>query len=42
VPKYENDEYEWGDVFAMNPGRVALTPEECDELGKKILAALED
>lgn len=42
VPKYENDEYEWGDVFAMNPGRVALTPEEYDELGKKILAALGD
>ncbi len=42
VPKYENDEYEWGDVFAMNPGRVSLTPEEYDELGKKILAALED
>lgn len=26
----------------MNPGRVALTQAEYDELGKKILAALED
>ena len=24
VPKYE-DEFEWGDVFAMNPGRTYLT-----------------
>lgn len=42
VPKYENDEFEWGDVFAMNPGRTALTAEEYDAMGKKILAALED
>ena len=42
VPKYSDDDYEWGDVFAMNPGRVALTQAEYDELGKKILAALED
>lgn len=27
VPKYE-DEFEWGDVFAMNPGRTYLTDAE--------------
>ncbi|MCR5230223.1 MAG: HIT family protein [Solobacterium sp.] len=32
VPKYRDDEFEWGGVFAMNPGRKTLTAEEYDEL----------
>ena len=27
VPKY-TDEFEWGDVFAMNPGKTYLTDEQ--------------
>ena len=39
VPKYR-DEFEWGDVFAMNPGRVTLTDAEYEALIRKIKAAL--
>lgn len=41
VPKYESDPYEWGDVFAMNPGRTLLTKDEYDALGKRIVAAVD-
>lgn len=40
VPKYASDPYEFGDVFAMNPGRVALADEEYVELARKIVDAL--
>lgn len=39
VPKYDG-EYEWGGVFAMNPGRVTLTDEAYDAMIEKIRAAL--
>jgi diadenosine tetraphosphate (Ap4A) HIT family hydrolase len=39
VPKYEG-EFEWGDVFAMNPGRVTLTDAEYAAMIEKIKAAL--
>lgn len=35
VPKYE-DEFEWGGVFAMNPGKVTLTDAEYAEIIEKI------
>ncbi len=35
VPKYK-DEYEWGGVFAMNPGLVTLSDEEYEKLGQQI------
>lgn len=35
VPKYK-DEYEWGSVFEMNPGKTLLTDEEYKELIKTI------
>ncbi len=35
VPKYK-DGYEWGGVFAMNPGEKYLTEEEYTELVEKI------
>ena len=35
VPKYK-DEYEWGGVFAMNPGEKTLTEEEYQALIEKI------
>ncbi|MSS78343.1 HIT family protein [Anaerococcus sp. AGMB00486] len=28
VPKYEDDEFEWGGVFAMNPERIYLDEDE--------------
>ena len=34
VPKYK-DQYEWGGVFAMNPGEKKLTDEEYDEMVKR-------
>jgi len=40
VPKYENDDFEWGGVFAMNPQRKFLTEGEYAELVAKISAAL--
>ena len=39
VPKYK-DGYEWGDVFAMNPHRTALSDAEYEELVRKIREAL--
>ena len=38
-PKYEG-EYEWGGVFAMNPGRTLLTDAEYAEMIEKIKANL--
>lgn len=40
VPKYENDVFEWGGTFAMNPQRKFLTDAEYAELVAKISAAL--
>ena len=39
VPKYE-DQFEWHDVFQMNPGRAYLAREEYAEIIKKIKLAL--
>jgi len=39
VPKYE-DGFEWGGVFAMNPGQKYLTDAEYDEIIARIKAAL--
>lgn len=36
VPKYEDDEFEWGGVFQMNPQRVTLTNDEYNDLIEKI------
>ena len=40
VPKYADDPFEFGDVFAMNPGRVTLTDAEYAQIAEKIVAAL--
>ena len=40
VPKYENDEFEWGGVFAMNPNRKYLSEAEYADLVAKIKAEL--
>lgn len=40
VPKYKDDEFEFGGVFAMNPGRVTLSDDEYQELIGTIKAAL--
>ncbi len=32
VPKYKDDEFEWGGVFAMNPERITLSEEEYKKL----------
>ena len=40
VPKYK-EEYEWGGVFAMNPGEKYLTEEEYTEMVEKIRRELE-
>jgi len=37
VPKYQ-DAFEWGTVFAMNPGLVALTEAEYAAMAERILA----
>ena len=39
VPKYK-DEFEWGGVFAMNPGAIRLTDAEYGEMIRKIKANL--
>ena len=39
VPKYK-DEFEWGGVFAMNPGQKYLTDEEYAKMIEDIKAAL--
>lgn len=41
VPKYASDPYEFGGVFAMNPGRTELTDAECKQVGDELLAALD-
>ena len=40
VPKYKDDPFEFGDVFAMNPGRVTLEPAQYDEVAQAIIANL--
>lgn len=40
VPKYKDDPFEFGDVFAMNPGRVTLEPAQYDEIAQAIIANL--
>ena len=40
VPKYADDEFEWGSTFAMNPQRKFLSAAEYDELVAKISAEL--
>ncbi len=40
VPKYEEDSFEWGNVFAMNPDRKYLTDAEYTEVIEKIKANL--
>ena len=39
VPKYR-DGFEWGGVFAMNPGQTKLTDAQYAEMIEKIKAAL--
>ena len=39
VPKYK-DGYEWGGVFAMNPGQTFLSQEQYDDMIRKIKEAL--
>ena len=39
VPKYR-DEYEWGGVFEMNPGKTLLTDEEYQKMIEKIKSCL--
>ena len=39
VPKYR-DGFEWGGVFAMNPGQKKLSESEYAEMAEKIRAAL--
>ena len=41
VPKYSDDAFEWGGVFAMNPKRKFLSPAEYEELVAAIKSALE-
>lgn len=41
VPKYR-DGFEWGGVFAMNPRRETLAPEQYEELIRLIRSKLED
>ena len=40
VPKYADDEFEWGGVFAMNPNRKYLSEAEYADLVAKIRAEL--
>lgn len=40
VPKYEDDKFEWGGVFAMNPNHKYLTIEEYKALIDRIQKAL--
>ena len=40
VPKYR-DQYEWGGVFAMNPGEKKLTDAEYEEMVKRYQEKLE-
>lgn len=36
VPKYKDDEFEWGTTFAMDPKRVHLTDQEYTQIIEKI------
>lgn len=40
VPKYEDDEFEWGSTFAMNPQRKFLSDDEYSAIIEEIKAAL--
>ena len=40
VPKYADDEFEWGGVFAMNPKRKYLTDTEYAQMVAEIAAEL--
>ena len=40
VPKYADDEFEWGGVFAMNPKRKFLSDDEYREMIDAINSAL--
>ena len=40
VPKYREDDFEWGGVFAMNPGRKTLSEAEYAEMIEKPKANL--
>ncbi|MCP1659776.1 HIT family protein [Neisseria perflava] len=40
VPKYKNDDFEWGTPFAMNPQRQYLSESQYAEIIEKIKAAL--
>ena len=39
VPKY-NDDFEWNGVFLMNPGLKIASDAECEEIAKKLRAAM--
>lgn len=39
VPKYKDD-YEWNGVFLMNPGIKIASDAECEEIAKKLRAAM--
>ncbi len=39
VPKYKDD-YEWNGVFLMNPGLKIASDAECEEIAKKLRAAM--
>lgn len=40
VPKYADDDFEWGSTFAMNPDRVHLDPQQYEALAEKIMENL--
>ena len=40
VPKYAEDQFEWGGVFAMNPKRKYLTDAEYAAMVSEIAAGL--
>lgn len=39
VPKYKDD-FEWNGVFLMNPGLKIASDAECEEIAKKLIAAM--
>ena len=40
VPKYADDDFEWGGVFEMNPKRTYLEPEAYDRMVADLRAAI--
>ena len=40
VPKYADDDFEWGGVFEMNPKRTYLEPEAYDKMVADLRAAI--